>query len=230
MKMESAQRTETSWDPEVAYKKTMVAESYDSRRFSDVWGKWGDFKEKHAFRRAIREVLRVDPEVRQVVDVPCGTGRMIEELLQFGFQVAACDISEEMMAVARRKLGKWENRVAYHQANLIDLPFGDGMFDLISCVRLFGHFPSHRRTVMLREMARVTRRWVVAGYFYDHVMSRVKRHIKKNWLHTYPGVSHPVNEPCLRAEIEAANLQEAGRYWARRGYSEEVFLVLQRRD
>lgn len=84
-----------------------------------------------------------------VLDVACGTGDMAVELAKQGCTVTGVDISEEMLAIAKRKAesGKW--RVADAE----NLPFEDDTFDAVTCafgVRNFVHLEQG-----LNEMLRV---------------------------------------------------------------------------
>ncbi len=84
-----------------------------------------------------------------VLDVACGTGDMASELCSRGCTVVGVDLSEEMLAIARRKVvnGKWEI------ADAENLPFEDGSFDAVTCafgVRNFVHLKQG-----LSEMLRV---------------------------------------------------------------------------
>lgn len=84
-----------------------------------------------------------------VLDVACGTGDMVLELLKQGADVTGVDLSEEMLAIAKRKVksGKWK------VADAEQLPFGDASFDAVTCafgVRNFVHLEQG-----LNEMLRV---------------------------------------------------------------------------
>lgn len=84
-----------------------------------------------------------------VLDVACGTGDMVVSLAERGCMVTGVDISEEMLAIAKRKLksGKWIVADAEH------LPFEDEAFDAVTCafgVRNFVHLEQG-----LSEMLRV---------------------------------------------------------------------------
>src|SRR5580765_5868887 len=65
---------------------------------------------------------------RRVLDVACGTGKSVVPLLDRGYRIAACDISEEMLEVARRRVGA---RVDLFQADVRRLP-DVGPFDLVT--------------------------------------------------------------------------------------------------
>ena len=73
-----------------------------------------------------------------VLDVACGTGDMVLELLKRGCTVTGVDISNEMLAIA----GKKAPQAAYIIADAEHLPFEDITFDAVTCafgVRNFVH-------------------------------------------------------------------------------------------
>lgn len=89
----------------------------------------------------------------KVLDVACGTGDMVLELLRTrhaaSLQVTGVDLSEEMLAIAKRKAPQAE----YRLADAEHLPFGDASFDAVTCafgVRNFVHLEQG-----LKEMVRV---------------------------------------------------------------------------
>lgn len=89
----------------------------------------------------------------KVLDVACGTGDMVVELLRTrhaaSLQVTGVDLSEEMLAIAKRKAPQAE----YRLADAEHLPFGDASFDAVTCafgVRNFVHLEKG-----LGEMVRV---------------------------------------------------------------------------
>lgn len=89
----------------------------------------------------------------KVLDVACGTGDMVVELLRTrhaaSLQVTGVDLSEEMLAITKRKAPQAE----YRLADAEHLPFGDASFDAVTCafgVRNFVHLEQG-----LGEMVRV---------------------------------------------------------------------------
>ena len=86
---------------------------------------------------------------RNVLDVACGTGDMVVELLKHGCTVTGVDLSEEMMAIARQKAPA----ATFILADAEHLPFPDETFDAVTCafgVRNFVHLEQG-----LSEMLRV---------------------------------------------------------------------------
>lgn len=211
----------TAWKPDLAYQNDQMASTYDAERFTSLSGRLGDRKEKRALRAALRRL----PPRTTVMDAACGTGRMTEVLLEHGLDVHGVDISEQMMDQARAKLARFGERVRFSRGDLRALPFEDARFDAVTCCRLFGHYATGDRLAMLRELTRVSREWMVLQYFYQTGLTRLKRTIKRRLLHAYEGVVHPVDEAELVAELRAAGLQEVERFWCRRYYSEEVFIL-----
>jgi SAM-dependent methyltransferase len=67
---------------------------------------------------------------RRVLDVACGTGKSFLPLLERGYDVTACDISDAMLRVARAKAGQ---RASLQRLDMRALPVL-GSFDLITCL------------------------------------------------------------------------------------------------
>jgi len=67
---------------------------------------------------------------RRVLDVACGTGKSFLPLLERGYDVTACDISEAMLRVARAKVGP---RASLRRLDMRALP-ALGPFDLVTCL------------------------------------------------------------------------------------------------
>ena len=73
----------------------------------------------------------------QVLDVACGTGDMVVELTRQGCDVTGVDISEEMLAIAKRKTASANFQFStfnFQLGNAEALPFADGEFDAVTCV------------------------------------------------------------------------------------------------
>ena len=82
--------------------------------------------------RALAEVLVAEGDLssRRVLDVGCGTGRLLEYLMSaHGACVAGVDASPEMLAVAARRL---PHGVCLQHASAESLPFGDGTFERVT--------------------------------------------------------------------------------------------------
>src|SRR5205085_11278551 len=80
------------------YQDASVADGYDARRFHGARARRNRAKGR-AIERALDRAGSAG-DVRDVLDIPTGTGRFVSVLLGRGHAVVAADISREMMTVA----------------------------------------------------------------------------------------------------------------------------------
>jgi SAM-dependent methyltransferase len=93
-----------------------------------------------------------------VLDVPCGAARLRPTLEALG-RYHGVDISAAMLAAVQR-----DGRLL--RASAWSLPFVDDAFELVLCCRLLHHLETRaERAALLRELTRVTRRFVVASFW-----------------------------------------------------------------
>jgi SAM-dependent methyltransferase len=95
-----------------------------------------------------------------VLDIGCGTGTQAIATwhrTQPGGAVAGVDISQKMLAAARRKARRAGLDIAFHQADAARLPFEDGRFEVVTITTVMHMVPKSRRQLCLREAARVLR-------------------------------------------------------------------------
>jgi SAM-dependent methyltransferase len=68
---------------------------------------------------------------RRLLDIGCGTGKSFSPMLSRGYAVKACDLSEEMVDLARAKFADRVEEIFV--ADMRALP-DDGEFDLVTCL------------------------------------------------------------------------------------------------
>ncbi len=84
---------------------------YDELMDDFDYDKWADY---------IREIFeKYGREPRTILEMACGTGNLTHELAQDGYRLTAFDLSEEMLAQAYKKLGRYKN------VNLLNLDMID---------------------------------------------------------------------------------------------------------
>jgi demethylmenaquinone methyltransferase/2-methoxy-6-polyprenyl-1,4-benzoquinol methylase len=109
------------------------------------------FGQDPRWRRAL--VAAIDPRPgERVLDVATGTGLVAAELAASGADVVGLDQSEEMLAVARGRLGA---RVTLLRGEAERQPFADGEFDALTFTYLLRYVDD--RAATMRELARVVR-------------------------------------------------------------------------
>ena len=97
----------------------------------------------------------------KVLEVSIGTGVNLK-YLPVEAEYFGLDISWKMLGRCRRNLPKWNRRATLFHGIAEDLPFRDGMFDVVYHIGGVNFFQNPRRAVM--EMIRVTRRGGLVSY------------------------------------------------------------------
>jgi ubiquinone/menaquinone biosynthesis C-methylase UbiE len=111
------------------------------------------------------ELVQRYGEGRDVLEVGCGTGLLLERFAEFASRARGIDLSPGMLEKARAR----GLDVALGSATA--LPFADESFDVTCSFKVLAHVPEIGRA--LREMARVTRTGgVVLAEFYNPLSFR----------------------------------------------------------
>lgn len=98
--------------------------------------------------------LRLHPvgEGSSVLDVGCGTGRLLETYAEAGAACSGIDMSQAMLAEARKLLG---DRADLRVGDATDMPYNDDSFDLAVCSLMIHELDPDVQQHVLSEMARV---------------------------------------------------------------------------
>lgn len=98
----------------------------------------------------VRDILARYP-IGTALDAACGTGRHTEFLASLGHKVTGIDSTPEMLELAAAKVPE----AKFQTADLTDIPFAAGTFDLAVCTLALTHLPDLRPPIT--ELARVLR-------------------------------------------------------------------------
>jgi SAM-dependent methyltransferase len=121
-----------------------------------------DVDERHWWYRGRRQIIRAEldqlplPSPARILDAGCGSGRTLEELVDYG-TVAGLELNPDAADVARgRRCGEVQ------VGRLEELPWPTDSFDLITCLDVIEHVPDDRAA--LRELRRVSKPggWLLA--------------------------------------------------------------------
>lgn len=146
-----------NWDKKQAhYQRDEVVDAYDDVRFK---GGIAGPKSEAKWRMILKAARGL--EVSTVLDLPCGTGRFTQRILDHGWKLINADISGQMLAKARDVAGNHPGMTGSARMSAEHLPFPDQSLDLVICIRFLMHVPHDVRVRILREFARVTRRYVI---------------------------------------------------------------------
>lgn len=101
-------------------------------------------------KRKIREIRKEFKNPEKILDVGCGTGILLEELVKFGDLIVGIDFSNRMLEKAKERV----EDVFLVAADADSLPFADNTFDAVISLTLLQNMPNPKETVF--EMTRVT--------------------------------------------------------------------------
>jgi ubiquinone/menaquinone biosynthesis C-methylase UbiE len=214
-----------SFDPQTHYQNEGVAHSYDRERFSSLAGRIFQSAELKTLAKLVRHL----PAHASLLDVPCGTGRITEVLLGWGFRVTAADISQEMIEVARSRVAAVDAKLPVSRGSAAALPFAADSFDAVLSIRFLPHIAGEQRRIMLKEMARVSRKWVFFSNSFSSGWYRGRRSLKRRLGHQAP-TRYPVTESEIREDLRYAGLEETARFWTFRFVSEELLLLCKKKS
>lgn len=183
------------------------------------------------WRERAADLAEVKPG-NHVLDVAAGTGDLTFELARRvapGGSVVGADFAGEMLAVARQKqseaLTGVDAEVVFEQANALELPYDDDMFDAVTVAFGVRNFSDLDRG--LAEMARVVKpggKFVILeistptkaplswfyGLWFDRIVPAFGRFADENSAYTYlpNSVKRFAGPADLAASLEAAGTRD----------------------
>jgi ubiquinone/menaquinone biosynthesis C-methylase UbiE len=113
--------------------KRQVAAHWDRRasRFDEDFGHSIRTDGERAAWDRILDLVLAGRRGLDALDVGCGTGFLVFELVARGHRVTGVDFAVAMLAEARRKAAALGVAVAFEEADAEQLPFGRASFDLV---------------------------------------------------------------------------------------------------
>lgn len=129
--------------------KGQTAASYDADRQRTAYDRMKWNRERDRLTSTMR---RIAPR-GTVLDVPTGTGRLLDAVRSVASDVVGADISLDMLRLA----SEGRQRAPLVQSEAERLPFADASFDLVMSIRFFQHLPEPAIVPILTEMLRVSR-------------------------------------------------------------------------
>jgi SAM-dependent methyltransferase len=218
-------RYQMNWDARTHYKKETVAERYDKERFSSLPGRVFNALEKFHILRALGRT----PVDTVVLDLPCGTGRFAEVLLEAGYRVVGVDISPAMLDVARRKLERFGDRFRTQVADVKELAEQEqNQYDVALCARVLMHFSLPEQISFLKSVTALTRRTVIFTQSFDTPYQRFRRGIKRALGDQSIPARHPISEPELQELLAGAGLKEVRRIRPMPLLTEAIYVIAER--
>jgi len=101
----------------------------------------------------MKNVEQINPTGKSVLDVATGTGSLAIELGKKAYEVVGIDLSDKMLAVAKKK-SKADN-ITFQHMDASKMDFPDGTFDIVTISLGLHDMPLEIRDAVLKESKRV---------------------------------------------------------------------------
>lgn len=145
---------------------------------------------------------------QKLLDIGCGTGTFLEFFWSCGFDLTAIDLSPDMLASAREKIG---HRADLHLGSAEHLPFDDREFDYASLMTVLEFVDDP--VLVLREAARVARKGILVTFlnkwsFYGWSVRLGRRHstlARARWF-TWPEMRALIQKSVSPGAMEARSI------------------------
>lgn len=122
--------------------------------YYDEYGSWYETERRRGYYEIINDLefekIAESVRDRDVLEIGCGTGLLLERTNGIAKSAKGIDLSEGMLETSRRK------GLDVQQASAMELPFPNECFDVTYSFKVFPHIPDVEQA--LREACRVTKR------------------------------------------------------------------------
>lgn len=189
------------------YQADSVAAQYDAMRWASPGRQWSNHRKLLAIGKAIDKAGRLGAQpIKTALDIPCGTGRIFPPLFSRDIRVTGGDISAEMMKVARKKSASVRLQNGFIRCDAEHLPFKSGQFDSVFSIRFLFHLPNEVRQKALKEMARVSRQWVIVDYRHKYTFKYLLKQLRRRLgLSSKP--YHRLSREDIAGDLQKARLE-----------------------
>ncbi|HEX7628524.1 MAG TPA: class I SAM-dependent methyltransferase [Candidatus Methanoperedens sp.] len=120
---------------------------------------WEDEYEKSIWKGHYSLGL-LDPSLKKgrLLDAGCGSGKYSLPLRMRGFEVEGVDVSLKALQMLRESSKNRELDIGIIAANVFQLPFADGSFDIIWCYGVLQHLLLKEMEFAVREFRRILKK------------------------------------------------------------------------
>ena len=208
----------------IRYQDAGVVEAYDRGRFHGLGGRYNNWR----LHRLLNKTLKGLPPGSIVLDIPCGTGRIDNWLLEASLRVIAADISSAMLSRARQKVPPMSSALRFLRADADHLPFRSRSVDAVFSIRFLHLLDQPARLLVLREVARVARHWAVVEYRRVERPLQAAKRLMAGWLTGRNGRKKKMAVAEITDELNRCGLVAERYYFVSRWFSGSVLVVARR--
>jgi len=188
-----------------AYERVDRAVIYNRNYRAQLLKRSSTRREYELLRRHVGRVGRS----RIILDLPCGGGRLTPAFADSADLVIEADIAIGQVLYGRAESSVRTPRI-WMTASAFHIPLKDGSVDGTVCVRLSHHLPTAaERERLLRELLRVSRRFVIMTYFDHHSLKNTLRRITRPFNGKPPKMTMMTADVAKLANASGARLVDA---------------------
>ncbi len=126
-------------------------------------------------RNAVQKMVGMLPQDFAVVDIPCGSGRLLPEFAK-AKSVYAFDINASMLAEAQKN--NPGEQYKFQVASAAEIPLPDGAVDGLVCMRLLHHVADKKELEdIISELSRVTKGYALITFYRKNILKILWRKI-----------------------------------------------------
>ena len=186
----------------------------NSKKEFNSWAKTYDSFFNHWYfshtNKKIVSLLEINPK-SSILDVGCGTGILIENLIDKKYsKIYGIDISQEMVKMAKRKFSK-NKKVKIFLGSAVKMPYKNNSFNFITCSNSFHHHPDSLKS--LKEMYRILKpvgKLILLDAFKDGIIREIYTKIIQKFegriLHYYKDEIYNLFKKVGFSQINQQNL------------------------
>ena len=188
-----------------AYERVDRAVTYNQNYRAQFLKRSSTRREYQLLQRQIGRVGRS----RIMLDLPCGGGRLTPAFADSADLVIEADIAIGQILYGRAESSVKTPRI-WMTASAFHIPLKDGSVDGTVCVRLSHHLPTAtERERLLRELLRVSRRFVIMTYFDHRSLKNSLRRLTRPFNRKPPKMTMTTVEVARLANASGARLVDA---------------------
>ena len=180
------------------------ANEYDSKRFSSPSGKMIHNMEL----KILRYFLKLTSKKGRILEVGCGTGRILIELTKENYIVDGVDASTGMLSKLQQKFKNIKSLSNFYVSESAKLPFKDSNYNFVYSIRLLNQTESIEYALnTIKEMVRVVE---PGGYVLAEFVNNNRPRIGRNATKTVRLSHNLINNFFLKQNVNCSVVQNKG--------------------
>jgi len=196
------------------------ANEYDSKRFSTPSGKM-----IHAMElRILQYFLKLTSSKGRILEVGCGTGRLLIELTKKDYTVDGVDASPGMLSKLQQKFERIKLSSNFYVSESAKLPFKDNDYNFVYSIRLLNQTESIEYALKtIKEMVRVVK---PGGYVLAEFVNSNRPRIGRNATKTVRLSHNVINNIFLKQNDNASVVKNKGVFFFGMGTIDRIPVFL----